>query len=181
VPADRSDADAVRGAAPDRVSLRVEIERRPGAEDLPLPSRATPGSSGYDLHAAVESDVVIVAGDRALIPTGFSIAVPPGYEAQVRPRSGLALEHGILLPNAPGTIDADYRGELKVIMMNAGEKDFTVRRGDRVAQLVIAPVVTAEWDEVPALSATERGAGGFGHTGRVAGGGGPSGNAGGKA
>jgi dUTP pyrophosphatase len=165
---DRSDADAARSAAPDRASLRIEIARQPGAEDLPLPSRATSGSSGYDLHAAVEDDVVIASGDRALIPTGFSIAVPRGYEAQVRPRSGLAREHGVILPNAPGTIDADYRGELMVIVMNAGAKAFTVRRGDRIAQLVIAPVVTAEWDEVPALGATERGAGGFGHTGRGA-------------
>jgi dUTP pyrophosphatase len=116
---------------------------------------------------------VIASGDRALIPTGFSIAVPRGYEAQIRPRSGLALEHGIVLPNAPGTIDADYRGELKVILMNSGENAFTVRRGDRIAQLVIAPVVIAVWEEVPTLSATERGAGGFGHTGHGAGGGAP--------
>jgi len=168
VSGDRSDADAVRRAAPGRAPLRIEIARRPGAEDLPLPSRATSGASGYDLHAAVQSDVVIASGDRVLIPTGFSIAVPRGYEAQVRPRSGLALEHGVILPNAPGTIDADYRGELMVIVMNAGEKAFTVRRGDRIAQLVIAPVVAAEWDEVPALKATERGAGGFGHTGHGA-------------
>jgi dUTP pyrophosphatase len=165
---DRSDADPVRSAAPGRPSLRIEIAREPGAGDIPLPSRATSGSSGYDLHAAVKSDVVIASGDRVLIPTGFSIAVPRGYEAQVRPRSGLAYEHGIILPNAPGTIDADYRGEIMVIVMNAGEKAFRVRRGDRIAQLVIAPVVTAEWDEVPALEATERGAGGFGHTGRSA-------------
>ncbi len=105
-------------------------------------------------------------GERALIPTGVSIAVPPGYEAQVRPRSGLALEHGIVLPNAPGTIDSDYRGELKVILCNAGEKAFTVRRGDRIAQLVIAPVADAEWEERPDLDDTERGAGGFGHSGR---------------
>jgi dUTP pyrophosphatase len=166
---DHSDAEAVRGAAQDRAPLQVEIARLPGAEDLPLPSRATPGSSGYDLRAAVEGDVVIAAGGRILIPTGFAIAVPRGHEAQIRPRSGLALEHGIVLPNAPGTIDADYRGELKVIVMNAGEKVFTVQRGDRIAQLVIAPVVNAEWREVPALDATDRGAGGFGHTGHRAG------------
>ncbi len=165
---DRSDADAVRSPALDRTSLRIEIARMPGAEDLPLPSRATSGSSGYDLHAAVENDVVIASGDRTLIPTGFSIAVPRGYEAQVRPRSGLAREYGVILPNAPGTIDADYRGELMVIVMNAGAKVFTVRRGDRIAQLVIAPVVTAEWDEVATLGTTERGAGGFGHTGHGA-------------
>jgi dUTP pyrophosphatase len=168
VSADRSGADAVRGEAPGRAPLRIAIARKPGAEDLPLPSRATTGASGYDLRAAVEGDVVIAPGDRVLVPTGFSIAVPQGYEAQVRPRSGLAREHGLLLPNAPGTIDSDYRGELMVIVMNAGERPYTIRRGDRIAQLVIAPVVTADWDEVPALDATERGAGGFGHTGRGA-------------
>ena len=145
--------------------MRVRIARLPGAAGLPLPSRATPGSSGYDLHAAVESSVVVAPGERALIPTGFQIAVPAGYEAQVRPRSGLALEHGIVLPNAPGTIDSDYRGELKVIVCNLGEKAFTIRRGDRIAQLVIAPVVGADWEEVASLTDTDRGGGGFGHTG----------------
>jgi len=103
-----------------------------------------------------------------LVPTGFSIALPDGYEAQVRPRSGLALAHGIVLPNAPGTIDSDYRGEVKVILWNAGEKAFAIRRGDRIAQLVIAPVARAEWELVPALEASDRGAGGFGHTGKAA-------------
>ena len=144
--------------------VRVRIARRPGCDDLPLPSAATPGSAGFDLPAAVVTPEVIAPGDRALIPTGFSIAVPPGYEAQVRPRSGLALEHGILLPNAPGTIDSDYRGEVKVILFNTGEKPFAVRRGDRIAQLVIAPVVAAHWEEVSALDSTARGSGGFGHT-----------------
>jgi len=161
----RREDDALRSPAPERVSLRVEIARTTGADDLPLPSRATEGSSGYDLHAAVEGDVVVAAGERVLIATGFSIAVPPGFEAQIRPRSGLALKHGIVLPNAPGTIDSDYRGELKVIVMNAGRDSFTIRRGDRIAQLVIAPVVVAEWEEVAELSATGRGTGGFGHTG----------------
>ncbi|MFQ5417316.1 MAG: dUTP diphosphatase [Myxococcota bacterium] len=165
---DRRDASAAPGDARDRPPLPIAIARRPGAGDLPLPSRATAGSSGYDLCAAVDKDVVVNPGDRVLIPTGFSIAVPSGYEAQVRPRSGLALEHGIVLPNAPGTIDADYRGELKVILQNTGEKAFTVRRGDRIAQLVIAPVFTAEWNEVPSLDASGRGAGGFGHSGRGA-------------
>jgi len=164
----RRDDDALRSDAPGRVPLRVEISRDPGAEDLPLPTRATPGSSGYDLHAAVEGDVTIATGERVLIATGFSIAVPIGYEAQIRPRSGLALKHGIVLPNAPGTIDADYRGELKVIVMNAGEESFIVRRGDRIAQLVIAPVAVADWCEVAALSPTGRGTGGFGHTGHGA-------------
>ena len=151
-------------------SVRVRIARRPGAEDLPLPTRATRSAAGYDLQAAVEANAVLAPGDRVLVPTGLSIALPEGYEAQVRPRSGLALEHGILLPNAPGTIDSDYRGEIKVILWNAGEKAFTVHRGDRIAQLVIAPVARAEWEVVPELEATDRGAGGFGHTGRETGG-----------
>ena len=147
-------------------ALRVRIARRPGTEDLPLPTQATAGSAGYDLHAAVESEARLRPGERALIPTGVSIAVPEGYEAQIRPRSGLALEHGIVLPNSPGTIDSHYRGELKVILCNTGENAFTVRRGDRIAQLVISPVVRADWEEVPSLDATPRGAGGFGHSGR---------------
>lgn len=104
-------------------------------------------------------------GQRALVPTGFALAVPPGYEAQVRPRSGLALRQGLVLPNAPGTIDSDYRGEVQVIVCNLGDESFVVRRGDRIAQLVIAPVVQAEWQEVEALEGTSRGGGGFGHTG----------------
>ncbi len=151
-------------------SVRVRVARRPGAEDLPLPTRATRSAAGYDLQAAVEADAVLAPGDRVLVPTGLSIALPEGYEAQVRPRSGLALEHGILLPNAPGTIDSDYRGEIKVILWNSGEKPFTVHRGDRIAQLVIAPVARADWEVVPELEATDRGAGGFGHTGRETGG-----------
>ncbi len=147
-------------------AVRVRIARRPGTEDLPLPTQATPGSAGYDLHAAVESEALLRPGERALIPTGVSIAVPEGYEAQIRPRSGLALEHGIVLPNAPGTIDSDYRGEVKVILGNAGGKAFIVRRGDRIAQLVISPVVRADWEEVPSLDATSRGEGGLGHSGR---------------
>jgi dUTP pyrophosphatase len=111
---------------------------------------------------------VLRPGERVLVPTGVSIAVPPGYEAQVRPRSGLALEHGIVLPNAPGTIDSDYRGEVKVILQNTGEKPFTVRRGDRIAQLVIAPVADAVWEERPDLDDTRRGEGGFGSSGRGA-------------
>ena len=147
-------------------AVRIEIARLPGAEGLPLPSRATPGAAGYDLCAAVQTDLIVASGDRALVPTGFCISIPPDYEGQIRPRSGLALEHGILVPNAPGTIDSDYRGELKVIVLNTGEKAFAIRRGDRIAQLVIAPVAAAEFCEVRALDASERGAGGFGHTGR---------------
>ena len=147
-------------------STRVRITRCPGNGDLPLPSRATRQAAGHDLCAAVEADLVLASGDRALIPTGFQIAIPTGFEAQIRPRSGLALRHGIVLPNAPGTIDADYRGELRVILANLGADDFTVHRGDRIAQLVIAPVVRAEWDEVATLDETGRGSAGFGSTGR---------------
>jgi dUTP pyrophosphatase len=147
-------------------AVRIEITRLPEAADLPLPSRATPGSAGYDLCAAVRQDLVVAPGDRVLVPTGYCIAIPVGYEGQVRPRSGLALSHGILMPNAPGTIDSDYRGELKVILMNAGEKPYAIRRGDRIAQLVVAALPTVEFLEVDQLDATQRGDGGFGHTGR---------------
>ena len=139
--------------------------RQPGGAGLPLPSPAPPGSAGSDLCAAVDSELVIAPGERRLVPTGFAIAVPDGYEAQVRPRSGLALRHGIVLPNSPGTIDSDYRGEVKVIVMNAGAEPFVVKRGDRIAQLVIAPVAKAQWEVVEALDDTERGSGGFGHPG----------------
>jgi dUTP pyrophosphatase len=147
-------------------TVRIEIERLPAAEGLPLPARATSGSAGYDLCAAVQQDLVLAPGDRALVPTGFKIAIPAGYEGQVRPRSGLALSDGILVPNAPGTIDSDYRGELRVILLNAGEKAFSIRRGDRIAQLVIAPVTAVEFCERDRLESTDRGEGGFGHTGR---------------
>jgi dUTP pyrophosphatase len=148
-------------------TVRVRLTRLPGAEDLPLPHYATEGAAGADLAAAVVGEMVIEPGARALVPTGLCIAVPPGYEAQVRPRSGLALRHGLLLPNAPGTIDADYRGEIRVILLNAGSEPFPVRRGDRIAQLVVAPVTRAVFDAVPRLDGTARGAGGFGHTGGV--------------
>ncbi len=151
-------------------SLRVRVMRVRGRRDadLPLPQFATSGSCGADLCAGVEKDVVIAPGERELIPTGFALAIPPGCEGQVRPRSGLALRHGITLPNAPGTIDADYRGEIQVILHNTGETPFVVRRGERIAQLVISPVlrpVFEEVDDVDALGRTSRGAGGFGHTG----------------
>jgi dUTP pyrophosphatase len=145
--------------------VRVRIAREPGADDLPLPGPATAGSVGLDLCAAVEGELVLEPGARALVPTGLRVALPEGYEGQVRPRSGLALHHGLLLPNAPGTIDGDYRGEIQVILMNAGTEPFCVRRGDRIAQLVVAPVVQVEWEEVAALDPTTRGAGGFGHSG----------------
>jgi dUTP pyrophosphatase len=151
--------------------LRVQIARCPGSGDLPLPTRATVGSAGFDLCAAIGSERTLAPNDRLLIPTGFRIAVPDGHEAQVRPRSGLALRHGIVLPNAPGTIDSDYRGEIQVILLNTGREPFTVKRGDRIAQLVIAPIASAEWQEVEDLDSTVRGSGGFGHSGRGAPGG----------
>jgi dUTP pyrophosphatase len=150
--------------------LKVRIVRVRGRRDadLPLPSLATRGSAGADLCAALEKDLVLAPGERALVPTGFAVAIPPGYEGQIRPRSGLALRHGITLPNAPGTIDSDYRGELQVLLHNAGQVPFVVRRGERIAQLVISPVVCPSFEEVDgpaALGDTERGGGGFGHTG----------------
>jgi dUTP pyrophosphatase len=147
-------------------ALRVRVARVPGAEDLPLPFYATDGAAGADLAAAVDGELVIEPGARALVPTGLRVELPAGFEAQVRPRSGLALRHGVLLPNAPGTIDSDYRGELSVILLNAGPEPFTVKRGDRIAQLVVAPVTRVRWEEAERLAETRRGAGGFGHSGR---------------
>jgi dUTP pyrophosphatase len=129
-----------------------------------LPAYATPASAGVDLRAVER--LVLRPGERGLVPTGVSIALPAGYEAQVRPRSGLALKHGIILPNSPGTIDADYRGEIKVIVLNLGDSPFTIEPGDRVAQMVVAPVSRVEWAEVDQLDETERNKGGFGSTGR---------------
>ena len=143
---------------------RLRVSRVAGAEDLPLPSYATAGAAGLDLRAAVRARLVVGPGERALVPTGLRIAVPPGFEAQVRPRSGLALAHGIVLPNAPGTIDSDYRGEVQVILWNAGPEPFAISRGDRIAQLVVAPVARVEVEEAT-LDETPRGAGGFGSTG----------------
>ncbi len=147
--------------------VRVEITRDAHADGLPLPQGSTEAAAGLDLRAAILESISISPGERRLIPTGWRIALPVGFEAQVRPRSGLALRHGILIPNAPGTIDADYRGEIQVILMNAGTEDFEIERGDRIAQLVVAPVVRPEWVEVDGLDPTERGEGGFGHTGRT--------------
>jgi dUTP pyrophosphatase len=137
--------------------------------DLPLPKPATSGSAAVDLHAALTEDLRLEPGGRAAVPTGIAVAIPHGFEGQVRPRSGLALRHGLTLPNAPGTIDSDYRGEIQVILLNAGREPMTIRRGDRIAQLAIAPVVQPEWEQVEhldALGPTRRGPGGFGHTGR---------------
>jgi dUTP pyrophosphatase len=134
-------------------------------EEFPLPEYQTAGAAGMDLHAAVVEPVVLAPGERRLIPCGFSIAVPEGYEAQVRPRSGLAHKFGVTVLNAPGTIDADYRGEVGVILVNHGDAPFTVRRTDRIAQLVVAPVTRIRWTVADDLPDTSRGAGGFGHTG----------------
>jgi dUTP pyrophosphatase len=145
----------------------VPIRRLPNNPDLPLPAYETAGAAGMDLRAAVAEDepVVLRPGARAAIPTGLAFALPDGFEGQVRPRSGLAARHGVSQVNTPGTIDADYRGEVKVILINLGEEDFTIRRGDRIAQLVIAPVTQAQWNEVASLDETVRGEGGFGSTG----------------
>jgi len=147
--------------------MRVRVKRLPAARDLPLPRPASPGSSGCDLRAAVAEELVIRPGERALVPTGLALAIPPGCEAQVRPRSGLALRHGIGVLNAPGTIDSDYRGEVAVILVNLGAAPFPVRRGDRIAQLVFARVEPVEWEETEdaELDESARGAGGFGSTG----------------
>ena len=146
-------------------AVPVQITRLPHAEGLPLPRYETVGSAGMDLQAAVSEPMTIPKGGRALVPTGLKMALPVGYEAQIRPRSGLALKKGITLPNTPGTIDSDYRGELGIILMNLGDEDFVIERGDRIAQMVIAPVTIATWVEVDELSATDRGEGGFGSTG----------------
>jgi dUTP pyrophosphatase len=148
-------------------SVAVLIRRLPGAEDLPLPSYQTPHAAGLDLVAAEET--VIAPGERAAVGTGVAVALPEGYEAQVRPRSGLALKHGVTLLNSPGTIDADYRGEIRVILVNLGGEPFAVRRGDRIAQLIVAPVVQATWEERAELPGTNRGDGGFGSTGGIGG------------
>jgi dUTP pyrophosphatase len=143
--------------------LAVRIKRlRPTS----IPGYMTQHAAGVDLHAALEGDFILHPGERALVPTGIAIEIPPGFEAQVRPRSGLALRHGIALVNSPGTIDADYRGEIGVIVVNLGSEPFTVTNGERIAQMVFARCARAEFIEVDELGETDRGAGGFGHTGR---------------
>ena len=146
-----------------RDPVRVAVKRLPHGEGLELPNYATGGAAGMDVLSA--EDVTIAPGARHAVATGLALAIPTGYEIQVRPRSGLALKHGITVPNTPGTIDSDYRGELKVILINHGGEPFAISRGDRVAQLVLAPVVQAAWDEVDTLDDTARGSGGFGSTG----------------
>lgn len=145
--------------------IKVSLQSLPHGRDLPLPEYATAQSAGVDLMAAVEKDVVLKPLERALVPTGIAIALPAGYEAQVRPRSGLALKNGISIVNSPGTIDADYRGEIKVILINLGNEPFTVTRGARIAQMVIAPVSRVEWQPAESLEETGRSGGGFGSTG----------------
>lgn len=148
--------------------ITIPVARLPHGADLPLPAYATQDSAGVDLLAAVDGDVVLAPGERSLLPTALIIALPPGYEAQVRPRSGLALKHGITVLNSPGTIDADYRGEVKVILANLGNEEFRVTRGMRIAQMVVAPVTQLAWQEAASeadLPSSERGAGGFGSTG----------------
>lgn len=145
--------------------VAVQVKRLPHGEGLELPKYATPGAAGMDVLSA--EDVVLEPGMRHPVATGLAVAIPDGFEIQVRPRSGLALKHGVSVPNTPGTIDSDYRGELKVIMINFGSEPFAIHRGDRIAQLVLAPVTRASWAEVAELDDTERGAGGFGSTGGV--------------
>jgi dUTP pyrophosphatase len=146
--------------------IEIEVVRLPHGRDLPLPSYQSARAAGLDLVAAIEAAVPLKPGERMLIPTGIAIALPEGYEAQVRPRSGLAARHGITLLNTPGTIDADYRGEIQVLLINLGAEPVAIERGMRIAQMVVAPVSRAQWREVTALPASDRGTGGFGSTGR---------------
>ncbi|MGU3469579.1 dUTP diphosphatase [Paenibacillus sp. D51F] len=143
----------------------VQFKRLPGNEDVPLPLRMSEAAAGFDLHASVADPFVLQPGERALIPTGFAMAMPESLEAQIRPRSGLAYKHGITCLNSPGTIDADYRGEVKVLLVNLGQQPFTINRGERIAQMVFQSVPAISVSEVEELSETVRGAGGFGHTG----------------
>ena len=146
-------------------NIAVTIKRLPGNEDIPLPEYQSGGASGMDIRACVRDPVILNAGEIRLIPTGLAISVPPGYEAQIRPRSGLALHHGIGMANSPGTVDSDYRGEIGIILVNWGKKPFCVGRGDRIAQMVVCKICRAEWEIVEDLDETPRGSGGFGHTG----------------
>jgi len=147
------------------IALTLKIRRLASAEGLTLPCYMTPGAAGMDLHAATDEDVLIAPGAIVLVSTGLEIAIPEGFEGQVRPRSGLAVKHGISLPNTPATIDSDYRGEIRVPLINLGHETFVVSRGMRIAQLVVAPVARVTWDEVDVLPATDRGGKGFGHSG----------------
>ncbi len=146
--------------------IAVQIIKLGHARDLPFPGYATKQSAGIDLCAAVKKSTLLKQGEIKLIPTGIALALPPGYEGQIRPRSGLAIKHGLTVFNSPGTIDADYRGEIKVIMINLGSKSYSIQRGERIAQLVIQALVKIEWQEVEKLPSSEREEGGFGHTGK---------------
>jgi len=150
------------------MSLSIKVRRLPHNADLPLPAYETAQSAGMDLRAAVPEDapMTLSPGARALVPTGLAIALPAGFEAQVRPRSGLALKHGITCLNSPGTVDADYRGELQVLLINLGAEPFVIKRGERIAQMIVAAVTQSAWVEVETLDDTARGAGGFGSTGK---------------
>ena len=150
------------------MNVRIPILRAEEGADLPLPAYATPGAAGLDLIAAIPEPVTLAPGDRMLVSAGIRLALPEGYEAQVRPRSGLALKHGVTCLNSPGTIDADYRGVVSVILANLGAETFVIHRGDRIAQMVVAPVARVAWDAADELPPTERGEGGFGHTGHTA-------------
>ncbi len=144
--------------------MKIYIQRTPEGEGLKLPTYATEGSSGMDVMAAIEGELTIAPGQRSLIPAGFRLALPHGFEAQIRPRSGLAMEYGLTLLNTPGTIDSDYRGQIKIIVVNLGEKPITIKRGDRIAQMIISQVEKIEWEETDQLPTSSRGSGGFGHT-----------------
>jgi dUTP pyrophosphatase len=152
-------------AAAERPALEVRVRRLPHGEGIPLPERASEDSAGFDLRAAVTEPVVLAPGERRLVPTGLAFAIPPGWEGQVRPRSGLALRHGLTVLNSPGTVDSDYRGEVAVILWNGGTEAVTIGRGDRIAQLLLARVPDVRWVEVAALPDSERGGGGFGSSG----------------
>lgn len=152
-------------SGPSRAAPLLSVKRLPSARDLPLPAYATECAAGLDLRAAVQRELVLAPGERRLVPTGLEIALPPGHEGQVRPRSGLAVRRGLTLLNTPGTVDEDYRGELRVLLVNLGEEPVRIERGERIAQLVVSPVSRVEVREEAELPVTERGAGGFGHTG----------------
>ncbi|MFB3924674.1 MAG: dUTP diphosphatase [Syntrophales bacterium] len=146
-------------------NIRVSVEKLPGAEEVSLPRYMTEHSAGMDIFAAVTEDTIILPGERKLIPTGLAISLPEGYEAEIRPRSGLAIKYGVTLINSPGTIDADYRGEIGILLINHGKEPYVVKRGDRIAQMIVHPVCRVEWDLNGGLDETSRGRGGFGHTG----------------
>jgi dUTP pyrophosphatase len=146
-------------------TLEISIQRLPHSQGIPLPAYQTDDSAAMDLHAAIDENVVLQPGETRLVPCGFAIALPSGHEAQIRPRSGIASKHSVVIPNAPGTIDPDYRGEVKVALLNLGKQPFTIIRGMRIAQLIVAPFLHVKWAEMGELPQTIRGEGGFGHTG----------------